>query len=75
MSKWRWETSGIPEGSALGPTLFNIFVIDMDSVTDCSPSAFADTKLCGVVDVLEGRNGTQRDQDRLESWGHVNFLK
>ena len=33
------------------------------------------TKLCGVVDVLEGRDAIQRDPDRLEKWTHVSLMK
>jgi len=69
-------TSGIPQGLLFGPVLFNIFVSNMDSKIECTLSKFADnTKLCGVVDMLEGRDATERDHDSLEKWVGVNLMK
>ena len=66
MPKWSLVMTGVPQGSVLRPALFNIFVSDMDSGIECTSGKFpSDTKLCGAVNMLEGRDAIQGDLDRL----------
>ena len=57
----------------LGRVVFNIFISDTHSGTECILSKFADnTKLSAAVDTTEGRD-SQRDLSWPEKWAHVSI--
>lgn len=68
----KWHSSGV----GIGVALLNIFVSDMDSVTEGILRKFAnDSKLPGLVNTLEGKNAIQGDLDRPVGLGLCKTLQ
>ena len=72
MSSWKGVTSGVPQGSVLGPLLFLIFIDDLDFNLSSSVYKFADdTKLYRVVDSCSDAAMLQSDLNRLVEWSKL----
>lgn len=75
-SKCHHVTSGIPQGSVLGPILFVIYINDMPEMVESSTYLFADdTKIFREIREEKDEKMLQADLDNLQSWSDTWLLK
>ena len=71
-SEWEPVASSVIQGSVLGPTLFKIFIDDIDAETEVLSSKFADdTKSAQVVRTEEDRDKYEREGQKFEQWAET----
>ena len=62
-------TSGVPQGSVLGPVLFTLFVNDISSMVSSPTFMFADdTKIFRCVRSSDDHSALQNDLNLLYEW-------
>ena len=70
-SDWKNVTSGIPQGSVLGPILFVMFINDLPDLIKSEVFLFADdTKVFSVNKSVKDAEQLQSDLDALEEWSN-----
>ena len=75
-STWRSVTSGIPQGSVLGPLLFLIFINDLPDCVSSDAYLFGDdTKIFRIITKEKDKEELQQDLEKLDDWSKKWLLK
>ncbi len=75
-SSWMNVTSGIPQGSVLGPLLFVIFINDLPESVKSDVFLFADdTKIFKTIESVDDQASLQADRDKLNQWSDKWLMK
>lgn len=71
-SRWVKVTSGVPQGSVLGPLLFVMFINDLPECILSGVKMYADdTKIYNIVNNKEQAEKLQEEIDKLYNWSQV----
>jgi len=74
-SNWTRVTSGVPQGSVLGPLLFIIYINDLAKEIENKVELYADdSKLIRTVVNEEDKESLQKDIDEIAKWSYENGL-
>ena len=75
-SRWVNVTSGVPQGSVLGPLLFILYVNDITDGLQSTLEMFADdSKLYRIIQTPEDVNILQEDLNFISNWSRLWLLK